>query len=88
MQEVFEKKSKKFFVNTANFAPKAPEKRQKRKIQAGKGFFCEKRLTNSRSYDTIVNCITIACFWKELVKVQYFCFLQGKNFVGLTMPKM
>ena len=58
------------------------------KNEIKKGKKCEKRLTNQNGYDIIVNCITIACFRKELVKVQYFCFLQGKNFVDLTTPKM
>jgi len=61
-------------------------KMEKKAVRKGK--FCEKCLTNRQLYDTIVNCITIACFRKELVKVQYFCFLQGKNFVDLTTHKM
>ena len=33
----------------------------------------KKRLTIAPCYDTIVNCITIACFRMGLVKMQYFC---------------
>jgi hypothetical protein len=61
---------------------------KKEKSTAEKGKNREKHLTIENCYDIIVNCITIACLWKELVNVQYFCYLQGKNFVDLTTPKM
>jgi hypothetical protein len=61
---------------------------KKEKSAAEKGKNREKHLTIVNGYVIIVNCITIACFRKELVKVQCFCYLQSKNFVDLTMLKM